>query len=73
MVSVSHVAENANMACIEDFDSKDDSFIVELLTKQGLQKLVDIVKPDGVVNSNTLLLFLMHIDQTRIAEVSRYF
>lgn len=28
------------MACIEDFASKDDNFVVECLTKQELQKLV---------------------------------
>ena len=29
MVLASCVAENANMACIEDFTTKDDNFVVE--------------------------------------------
>ena len=44
MILASYVSENANMACIEDFACKDDNFVVEWVTKQGLQKLIDVFK-----------------------------
>lgn len=44
MVLVSHVAEDTNMASIGDFVGKDDDFVAEWLTQQGLQKLMDVFK-----------------------------
>jgi len=44
------------MASIEDFASKEEAFVVEWLTQQGLQKLMDVFK--GMYCHFTLLLFL---------------
>jgi len=45
------------MASIEDFAGKEEAFVAEWLTQQGLQKLIDVFK--GMYCHFTLLLFLI--------------